>query len=137
MARGPRQNVYIDIEVSGSLFDKDVNRAVSKAIYAGLLEVAEKGVDFIREELHPGHGYDQGRFYESLDAIPLKGFRATATIPDKNFPTIRTWLERGRRRGVQTRRKGLYVFSHASSKTNRFMAAHPDLIVSRIIKELE
>lgn len=132
-----RVNFKLDLElppqgwfsrlVQGERTVKQVQRAIHEAVF----EMAEEGVEFIKEEIHPGAGYDTGKLYDSHHAVRLKNFSAAAVSDDRR--PIKTWIERGTRRGKKLRR-GQYVYTHARTKVRRLRAS--DYLERKVLERL-
>lgn len=113
MARKPSAHV----EISGPLFDGDTTRRVHAAVDRGLLDLAEQGERYLKDELRGALRVQTGRYVGSIEA----GRKASLSAGVRSVDTLRrkTFLETGRRNGVKTRRKGGWYFRHTATRLQR------------------
>ena len=113
MARASRTSTTVT--VSGPIFESDVIAIVQRQTRMWIEHRVELAKEFATEEMQPGHGYLTGHFH---DTIVGKSGDTSGVVKSDSSVQIRTWLERGTRRGVKLR-KGYLFFAHAGQKVNR------------------
>lgn len=113
MARAQKTQVVID----GPLFEPDMVRRLHAAIDEGILDLAQQGERYLKDELRGAFRVSTGRYVGSIESARKGGLRAGIHSSDKL--RRKTFLESGYRRGVKTRRKGGWYFRHTYTRLRR------------------
>lgn len=97
------------VTMTGPIFSPNVATMTKETIRAIEKDLVKEGIGMVREQLHPGHGYQTGAFKRSIT-----GSRKTmhATIYPRLW-VIGLWLEGVSSRNDKTRFKGYAIFRKA------------------------
>lgn len=123
--------VRMKVNLEGPFFSLNHQKAIDGEIHDGMGDLVEMAEGFVKEEIQPGNGYLTGEFYDSIEGEVRP--RRVGVVRSLDSREIRTWLERGTRRGVRLR-KGSYMFTHARTKLNRLQMER--FFLDRIVKRL-
>lgn len=110
------------IELSGPLFEGDVQDRIYDVIAKGIERIGEESQGVMMGFIQAGGFVKTGELLHSVDAkfkrqpggIGFSKVMPTAVWPEKNRPT-RTWIARGTRKG-QKLRPGYDIFSRTATR---------------------
>lgn len=102
------------IHEAGPIFQANIDSVVKEESGYGIDDMLAAGVDFVQEEIQPGNGYRSGAFHSSIHK-QMFGTNLAGSVQADITKPIRTWLERGTRKGRRLR-KGSYFFAHGKAK---------------------
>ena len=123
----------IKVTVSGPMFNGDPARVLDKAIGQVIIAVSKAGVNEVKADLTPGHGYQTGKFRKT---ISRRKRGMVGTIYSKNT-MISKWLEGG---SSLIKRKssfrGYGIWGPATQRTDRTAGEEARAIVAELVREL-
>jgi hypothetical protein len=123
----------VRVEMRGPLFEGNAASRVVKAIDATVKDIVAEGERLIKLDLYPGHGLVTGHYARSIHG-EMSG-TLHGVVHDSNV-VYGPWLETGRRRGQQTRFRGLAHFRRATQQLQANIGRFAAAALERLRKEL-
>jgi hypothetical protein len=128
--------LIVETKVSGRITDKTLPKDIEAKVADALVEIAElEGVQNVRDQLYPGHGYVTGRLFRSISSALTDSLRVQIDAGKHRYGknlSYAAWVEGTSKKNVRASFKGYGMFQ----KTHNHLSQGKSVFAKHIKKAI-
>ena len=120
--------LIVETKISGRITESGLPKDIEAKVADALIEIAElEGVQHVRDQLYPGHGYVTGRLFRSISSALTDSLRVQIDAGKHRYGknlSYAAWVEGTSKKNMRASFKGYGMFKktldHLSQGKNTF-----------------